>query len=93
MKYTLHVPVEQYGFIGADLEGSAEEAVRAYREIGDLVKVQPKGMPDNEFRALYDKVASGTPVNGDPGIIEQLNPQQRFALNECKKYVKRNNTN
>lgn len=89
-QYEMHVPVEQYGFISCHIEGTVEEAVEAYREIQEQVKVQPKGLSDSEFRELYDKVAKGVPVNGDPGIIEQLNPHQRFALNEVKKFIKRN---
>lgn len=78
-----------YAYIEAEYEGDAEGAVAAYRELTEAVKVQPKGLPDKDFRELYDKVASGVPVQGDPGVIEQLNPQQRFALNEIKKYLKR----
>lgn len=90
-KYTSHVPVEQYGYIGVELEGTPDEAVEAYREIQALIKVQPKGLSDNDFRKLYDDVAAGSPVVGDPGMLEQLNPYQRFALNEAKKFVKRTN--
>lgn len=89
MKYLAHVPVESFGFISVEVEGSAEQAVAAYREITEAVKVQPKGLSESEFRALYDLVASGQPVNGDPGIIDKLNPQQRFALTCAKNFIKR----
>lgn len=89
--YEMHVPVEQYGFISCEIMGAtAEEAVAEYRTISELVKVQPKGLSDADFRALYDKVARGEAIQGDPGIIEQLNPQQRFALNQAKLFIKRN---
>ena len=31
--YEVHVPVEQYGFITANVEGTAEDAVLAYNEV------------------------------------------------------------
>lgn len=79
-----------YAYIEAEYEGDAEGAVAEYRHLTELVRVQPTIVSDAEYRALYDQVASGKPVQGDPGIIEQLNPQQRFALNEAKKFNKRN---
>jgi hypothetical protein len=91
MKHTLRIPTtEQYAYIEAELDCTPEEAVQTYHNLTNLVKGVPAGLSDAEFRALYDAVASGTPVQGDPGIIEQLSPNQRFALNEAKKFIKRN---
>tara|TARA_R110000868_G_scaffold157343_1_gene384534 strand:- start:151 stop:408 length:258 start_codon:yes stop_codon:yes gene_type:complete len=82
-----------YAYIEAEFEGESEGAVEEYRKLTELVRVQPiqpAGIPENEYRALYDQVARGVPVQGDPGIIEMLSPMQRYALNEVKKFVKRN---
>lgn len=89
----MHVPVEQYGFIGiTDFEGSVEDAVQKYKEIQEAVKPQPiSDVTSKEWIELYDKVAAGIPIQGDPGVLSQLNPFQRFALNEAKKRVKRLN--
>jgi len=38
MKYTLHVPSEQYGYIEAELEGTEVEAVGAYHKLLDEIK-------------------------------------------------------
>lgn len=92
-KAELRIPTEMYSFLNISVEETPEEIVRLYREFTELVKVQPKGISDKDFRELYDKVAKGEPVQGDPGIIEELNPQQRFALNQAKLFVKRNNNN
>lgn len=32
-KYQLHVPTESFGFIGADIEGEAADAVLAYKDL------------------------------------------------------------
>ena len=89
----MHFQTDPFSYIGCEIEGSVEDAVQTYTEIRDawLRTLQPAGLPDKDFRELYDKVAKGEAVQGDPGIIEQLNPFQRFALNESKKFVKRNN--
>lgn len=89
MKAELTIPVEQYGNIKPTVEGTVEEIVAVYRQFAEAVKVQPKGLSESEFRALYDLVARGQPVNGDPGIIDKLNPQQRFALTCAKNFIKR----
>lgn len=92
-RYLAHVPTEQFGFISVELSGTPEQAVEAYREVAMLVKdglYNSQGVSEAEFRTLYDKVAKGEAVQGDPGIIEQLSPMQRFALNEVKKFNKRN---
>ena len=87
----MHVPVEMYGFISCTLEGSVEEAVEAYRAIAAAVKPQPiSDINSKEWLELYSTVASGKPYQGDPGILDSLNPLQRFAINEAKKFIKRN---
>jgi len=87
-EYEVHVPVEQYGFISATIKGFAHDAAKEYHEIKHSIGFGD-GMPEHEFRKYYDLVASGTAINGDPGILEQMNAVQRFAINEIKKYIKR----
>lgn len=89
MKAELTIPFEQYGNIRPTVEGTSEEIVAIYREFAALIKVQPKGLSESEFRALYDKIAGGQEIQGDPGILEELNPQQRASLNDVRKWVKR----
>lgn len=89
MTYEGHVSTGMYSYIGFTGVGSAEEAARVYREIEEAFKPQAIGMSDTEFRAIYDKVALGQPIQDDPGILEKMNPLQRFATNEAKKHYKR----
>jgi hypothetical protein len=91
--YEMHVPVEMYGYIGISLEGTVEEAVQAYREVSEAVKVKSEPMPRNEFNEFIDLVLKGKPIQDDPGIIEKMSPEQRLVLNECKKAIKRIKSN
>lgn len=90
MKYLCHVPTETYGFISVELEGTAEEAATAYREVAEAMKPKPVNqIPNNQFNEIYDLVSMGKPIADDPGILEQMSPIQRTALNEAKKGFKR----
>lgn len=63
-----------------------------YKEIQESVKPQPiSDINSKEWIELYDTVSKGEAIVGDPGVLSQLNPLQKFALNEAKKFVKRNN--
>lgn len=96
MKYTLHVPVEQYGFVAAEVDApelhktsqetglsSTDLIAGFYKEISESFKPQPVNkMPDAQWRELYDKVRRGDEIKEDPGIFDQLSPQQSFAIKE-----------
>lgn len=87
----MHVPTEQYGYISCDLDGTAEEAVKAYQEIADLIRLPKygKGMDEKEFDELLEMMIEGTPIEGDPGMVETLNSVQRYAFDKARKAVNR----
>ena len=87
MKYLAHVPVEQYGFISVEVEGTASDIWDAYQGIASQIKFG-NGMPEKEFTKLFDAVAQGNSVSGDPGMPE-LNAFQRFAIGEARKFANR----
>lgn len=89
MKYEGHVSTGMYSYIGFTDAETPEEAAQAYREIEDAFKPKPaNGLPDKEWRTLLDQTLKG-PIVGDPGILDELNPLQRFCVNEIKKAKKR----
>lgn len=89
MKYTLHVPVEQYGFIQVDDIDTREQAVAEYKMVN--ADFQNQGLPEEEWRAILDDLLEDQSINGDPGSVELMSPAQRWLINECKKSFKRLN--
>lgn len=87
MKYKAHIPVEQYGFIEAEWEDDGNPA-EIYHEIKHSTGFGD-GLAEDDFREIYDLVASKKAINGDPGMLDGMNACQRFAINECKKFNKR----
>lgn len=93
MKTTFRIPTaEPYAYIELEAnEDGFDEAFAKYKQIMRIVKgEEPDGLSEADFRDLYDKVAKSEPIQDDPGMLAQLNKEQRFALNEAKKFVKRN---
>lgn len=90
MKYLAHVPTEQYGFISIEVEGTAEEAVQAYKELQEAFK-GGSGLPTKEFNAWLDSYLEGKP--GSVNEWEQMSTVQKLVINEIKKSRKRTNEN
>lgn len=88
MKYTLHVPVQEYGFIEAEVEGTVEDAAKEYRAIRKAY-ILDSGKSEKEYREIYDAVAQGEAINGDPGMLSELSIAQKYSINDIKKYIKR----
>jgi len=91
IKYGMHVPTEQYGYISCDLDGTAEDAVRAYSEIADLIRL-PKygaGMDKKQYEEIIDLMIAGEPIQGDPGELETMNSIQKFAFDLVRKSTNR----
>lgn len=88
MKYSIHVPVEQYGFIQVDDIPSREEAIIEYKCLSSEYK-DGTGMPRNEFNEILEMVILGKSIANDPGIIDGMSAVQKFVLNETKKLYKR----
>lgn len=87
MKYSLHVPVEQYGFIQVDDIPSRDEAILEYKRVAaDFLN---EGLPTKDFQAILDDLIDDQSIKGDPGCVESMSPAQRFVINEIKKSHKR----
>lgn len=75
MKYLAHVPTEQYGFISIEIEGTALEAVAAYKELSAAFQGgQGVGMKALA-QILHEYCVTGAIVNGgnhDFSTNEQL---------------------
>lgn len=90
-KAEIGVQPQQFDYIHFEVEGTPEEIRTAYFEMRGGVANFGKGIPDNEFRKLYDLVGKGQPIKGDPGIMDTMSSFQKFALNEVKKHYERTN--
>lgn len=94
MKIQLHIPTEQYGFIGVEYESDGEiayaEAAREYKLFADAFKPQPmNSLPEPEFNTFIDRMLAG-----DTNHVEtynQMSPEQQAHVQVIKKAVKRAN--
>lgn len=89
-RYLAHVPTEQYGFVSIELEGTAEDAVEAYREVAELFKVQPESnISKAEFgRICTEYLKTGKLANG--GDLE-FNAGQKYVLSLITSVVRERN--
>jgi hypothetical protein len=90
MRYEIHVPVEEYGYIAAVDIANAEEAVLAYREIKNTYEDIP-GLSKEEWNYLIDNYLEEGKLSGDPGRLHDLSKLQQWFVNEIKKSIKRRN--
>ena len=86
--YSIHCPVEQYGFVAAEGFKTPEEAVDAYKEVM-RVNQGGVGLPAKEFNEILDTYISTGKMEDGGDFFEQLSPAQRFVINEIKKSHKR----
>lgn len=85
----MHVPVEQYGYIGiTEFDGTVEEAADLYHEIKEALK--PKiGISVKDFnKALDQYLKDGT---GNTEVYLSMSPAQKAVFQEIKKSVGRIN--
>lgn len=95
IKYGMHVPTEQYGYISCDLDGTAEDAVKAYQEIADLIRL-PKygaGMDKKQYDEIIDLMIKREPIQMDPGELETMNSIQRYGFDVVRKSLNRTKDN
>ena len=88
MKYTIHVPVEKYGFIQVDDVPSREEAVLEYKRVAKDF-TDGAGVPDAEWREILDEYLTSGKLQNGGDFYENLSLAQKFVLNEIKKSNKR----
>lgn len=90
MKVELHVPVEQYGFVAAEMEIENEddnwnETIKAtYDFIQDAFKSQPinqlPNLPTKEWRALLVKYLNGEGMSEEE--MHKLSPAQSEFIHD-----------
>lgn len=89
MKYHLRVPTsEQYAYIEAEYEGSAEEAVEAYRELTVAVRTG-FGLPQAEFNKALDEYLKTNELRNGADLYAQMDAAQQRVFQELKKAFKR----
>lgn len=89
MKYEAHINTGEFSYIGYSLEGTAEDAVRAYKELETLYKIGNAGMPKKEFEEIIELMIAREPIQNDPGILESLNTAQKWALDIVRRATDR----
>lgn len=88
MKYTIHLPTEQYGFVEAEFDGELEAVEPFYRELADQFKPKPtNSLPTKEFNGFLDRQLLGEGNHIDE--YEKMSPQQKQVVQEVKKALAR----
>ena len=100
MKTTIRLPLGQFEFIEQTFEENitAEMAVNAFNDLKEAYKASQNaqneptgaGIPQKEYNLIYDQLLNTGSVIGDPSVIgEHMSREQKTALNELKKAIKR----
>ena len=87
MKYLAHVPTEQYGFLSVEIEGSADDAVQAYKELQRAWR-GGEGLTTKEFNKFLDNMLLG----GEPLLSDDyasLSAYQTDIVQTIKRSIKR----
>ena len=96
VKYLLHVPTEQYGFISVEMEGSIEEVVEHYKDVqkewkGGKPLPQGRGIDNKLFQKMLDEYLVTQKITGAGDVWEELSREQGIIFQEIKKAFKRIN--
>lgn len=86
MKYEIHYPTEQYGFILKVFEGTDAEAVSEYNSL-KMAWVGGSGLAVKDFNSFIDRQ-----LMGESNHIEDynlMNREQQSVAQEIKKALKR----
>lgn len=94
MKITLHIPVEQYGFVAVEMEGeeisegNAEAVADLYRYYQDAFKEKNgAGIPSKEYNTALDEYLTSNTGNTETYLA--MSPEQQRVFQEIKKSLKR----
>lgn len=80
----LHLPTEQYGFVEVEYEGSAEETIEEYRRLTKLA-TGGVGMDTKDFNRVLDQLLEKKSIEGDPGMVDEMNVEQQTILQAVKR--------
>lgn len=88
MKYEGHIKTGDYEYLQFELEGTAEEAVEAYRSLQEAWK-GGKGLGMKEFaKIVLEYCKTGAIVNGGD---KDFSSNEKLLLGELKKIIRRSN--
>jgi hypothetical protein len=91
MKYHIRVPAEQFAYLEAEFEGTADEAVAEYRHLTSLV-AGAKGLESKDFNAILDEYLTTGKISGDPALVaEQMSVEQVAIIQSIKRSRARTN--
>ena len=88
LKYdaTLHFPVEQYGYAEVHIQvSSPEEAIQTYK----AATTPQTGIEMKDMNMIVDKMLLGQQVEGGIEFYEKMSPEQKYAVQQLKKALKR----
>lgn len=89
MKHILTTKTGDFCKVDTEFEGTAEEAVIESKRL--IAFAETPGLSPDEWQPVLDDLLDDKSIKGDPGMIEQMNPAQRWLINEVKKSYKRLN--
>ena len=87
MMNTLHIATGEFCFAEVPFEGTADEAVIEAKRLQGVINTP--GLAEPEWRAVLDDLLDDGSIQGDPGMLETMNPAQKWLINEVKKSYKR----
>ena len=85
MKYKIHLPTENFGFIEAETE-DRDDALLEYQTLKRLYSDQT-GLDDKTWRAVLDRYLRDGDMEAD--LYEEMNLHQKGIIQEIKKSIKR----
>lgn len=88
MKYTAHVPVEQYGFVSVEWEDEKIDAKDVYDRIANQFKPQPVNeLPAKEMDEFVQKMLEGEANHIE--MYERMSKSQQNLIQIIKRAIKR----
>lgn len=87
MKYKVHIPTEQYGFVEVEFEQETGRSVAdVYTEVASMFKPQ-EGLSPKDFNTALDRYLSdGT---GETNTYLAMSPAQKQTIQDIKRAFKR----
>jgi len=83
MKFILHIPTEQYGFIEADLEATQASVAAIYQTIKDEFRPKPLNeLPKKEWRKELIELLLGGSAKVE--LHEKMSPKQKELYHEIE---------
>lgn len=92
--HVLRIPsAEPYGYTETMFEGTAEEAIAEQKRLARIARGEEGvGLEATEWRGVFDHYMSGKSFVGDEIMsqIGRMSGEQKFCMNEIKKWRARN---